>query len=458
MLDRYWHGETARISPEAPVPVVQITDQQARAGGAANVALNITALGAKVTLLGLTGQDEHAETLQSQLQQQGVNCLFQQVKQPTISKLRVMSRHQQLIRLDFEQAFDPCHEKDIIRTMKSILQDFDVVVLSDYGKGTLAHPQQFIEIVRAANKTVMVDPKGTDFSIYQNANLITPNRNEFEAVVGVCHSEQQLVDKAQQLREKLNLEALLVTRSEQGMSLFKAEGALHLSAQAQEVFDVTGAGDTVIGILAASFASGHDWQQATSLANCAASLTVAKMGAATVSRAEIQLANNQQKISGIQTADNLLTLCQIAQQEGKSVVMTNGCFDVLHAGHVHYLKQARDLGDYLIVAVNDDDSVKRLKGKNRPINNIQQRMTVLASLECVDWVIPFKQDTPEEIICQLLPDVLVKGGDYQVNDIAGHHCILDNGGRVLILDFVDNCSSTSIINALQHASQAELKN
>ena len=453
MLDRYWHGETARISPEAPVPVVKVEQQQSRAGGAANVALNITALGAKVTLLGLTGKDDHAKTLQTQLQQNGVICQLQQVNQPTITKLRVMSRHQQLIRLDFEQQFSAQHETATIRIMKTILPQFEVVVLSDYGKGTLAEPQNFIQVLRKAGKTVLVDPKGTDFSIYKDASLITPNRAEFEAVVGACVDEQQLIDKAEQLREQLNLEALLVTRSEQGMSLFRQQDHLHLSAQAQEVFDVTGAGDTVIGVLAASFAAGHDWQKATTLANQAASLTVAKMGAATVTPKEIEHAYYQQHHqNSLQTLETLPHICKIAQYNGERVVMTNGCFDVLHAGHVHYLTQARQLGERLIVAVNDDDSVKRLKGNSRPINDLEKRMAVLAGLECVDWVIPFSQDTPEKLICELLPDILVKGGDYQVNDIAGHDCVLDNGGRVLILDFVDNCSSTAIINALHHAS------
>ncbi len=455
MLDGYWHGTTARISPEAPVPVVIVNKQHARPGGAANVALNIAALGAKVSLLGLVGQDGYAKTLHNQLQQNGVNCLLHPVAQPTISKLRVLSRHQQLLRLDFEQTFSAAHQPTLLGLMQAILPQINGVVLSDYGKGTLADPQAFIQQARAAGKFVMVDPKGTDFSRYHHASLITPNRAEFEAVVGVCHSEQQLIEKAENLRQSVQLEALLITRSEQGMSLFRAGHApLHLTAQAREVFDVTGAGDTVIAVLAASFAAGHDWPQATTLANQAASLTVAKMGAATVTPQEIEQAYLLQQHSGsVQTEAHLHKLRRHAQQIGQKVVLTNGCFDVLHAGHVHYLTQARQLGDKLIVAVNDDASVRRLKGDSRPINTLERRMAVLAGLECVDWVVSFGEDTPERLISQLLPDVLVKGGDYQISDIAGHECVLNHGGQVLILDFVDDCSSTAIINALHRVAR-----
>ncbi|MEN9461351.1 MAG: hypothetical protein RIS84_1371 [Pseudomonadota bacterium] len=451
MLDRYWQGSTSRISPEAPVPVVHIKQQTERAGGAGNVALNISALGGKTTLLGVTGQDEAADKIQQQLAQDNVDCCFVRLADaPTITKLRVLSRHQQLIRLDFEEAFHSLDSTRLLQYFEQQLSQHSVVVLSDYGKGTLADPQSLIQAARAQNKPVLVDPKGCDFRKYAGATLITPNLSEFEAIVGPCRNQEELVTRGEALRDSLNLEALLITRSEHGMSLLrKAHPPLHLPAHAREVYDVTGAGDTVVGVLAASLAAGQDLVSATALANLAAGLVVAKLGAATVSVAELAHALHEHTGQGISDLNSLLAAVNSAKANGEKVVMTNGCFDILHAGHVQYLTQARQLGDRLIVAVNDDASVRRLKGSSRPVNSVENRMAVLKALSCVDWVIPFGEDTPEALICQLLPDILVKGGDYQVSQIAGSDCVLNNGGQVLILDFLAGCSTTATIKALQ---------
>jgi len=450
MLDQYWHGTTSRISPEAPVPVVRIKEQESRPGGAGNVALNITALGATATLLAVTGTDTAADEIVQALTQKKVQCDFIRLHDvPTITKLRILSRHQQLIRLDFEEGLAALDTESIYVKMQIHLSQVDVVILSDYGKGTLFEPEKLIQAARHANKPVLVDPKGRDFDKYYGATLMTPNLTEFEAVVGHCSSQEQLVEKGEQLREQLNLEALLITRSEQGMTLLRrGHTALHLPAHAREVYDVTGAGDTVIGVLAASLAAGHDLVNATTLANIAAGLVVAKLGAETVTVTELEHVLNIQHEQGIYDEKNLQTLVQSAQANGETIVMTNGCFDILHAGHIQYLTQARQLGDKLIVAVNDDNSVKRLKGETRPVNQLAHRMAVLNALECVDWVIPFSADTPRELICQLMPDILVKGGDYNVAEIAGSDCILGKGGKVLTLDFVPNCSTTQIIHSL----------
>jgi len=454
MLDRYWHGETSRISPEAPVPVVAIGRQEERPGGAANVALNVCALGVNTHLLGVTGDDAAANSLRALLEAQGIHCHLQSLPHhPTITKLRVLSRHQQLLRLDFEQPLPIVPE--LGHELAALVWQCQVVVFSDYGKGTLRDLPSLVQTCRAAGKPVLIDPKGRDFSPYRGASAITPNRQEFEAVVGECSEEAQLVERGLHLCADLQLEALLITRSEEGMSLIRpGHSPLHLPAHAREVFDVTGAGDTVISVLAATLAAGGDWVDGASLANLAAGLVVAKLGAATVNSAELEYALYGQRQQGIVSEQVLLNSVAAAQARGETVVMTNGCFDILHAGHVQYLQQARQLGDRLIVAVNDDASVARLKGQQRPLNPLARRMAVLNALESVDWVVPFSEDTPERLICQVLPNILVKGGDYRVADIAGHDCVLDHGGRVLILDFVDNCSTTALIHAIHRVASA----
>lgn len=454
MLDRYWQGTTARISPEAPVPVVRVTAAQERPGGAGNVALNIAALGAQARVDGLVGDDANAQGLTAFLKNAGVDCAFTPVPGlTTIVKLRVLSKHQQLLRLDFEDSFYAHPPQLLLERFKHLLSKADVVVLSDYAKGTLAAAPELIAQARAAGKIVLVDPKGADFERYRGATLLTPNSAEFTAIVGACRDDTDLVSKGQHLLQHLQLDALLITRGEHGMTLLQnGQAALHLPAQAREVFDVTGAGDTVIGVLASALAAGMPLPEATTLANVAAGIVVGKLGAATVSPQELRATIAAQDSSardiptGVLDETQLLTWVHHAKANGEKIVMTNGCFDILHAGHVAYLQQARALGDRLIVAVNDDASVQRLKGAARPINPLAQRMAVLAGLRAVDWVVPFGADTPENLICRVLPDVLVKGGDYKVEDIAGHRCVLDAGGEVKILHFVPGVSTSGMIN------------
>ncbi|MBR9727963.1 bifunctional D-glycero-beta-D-manno-heptose-7-phosphate kinase/D-glycero-beta-D-manno-heptose 1-phosphate adenylyltransferase HldE [Shewanella intestini] len=453
MLDRYWVGPTERVSPEAPVPVVNIDQIEDRPGGAANVALNIATMGGKVQLAGLVGTDDAAASLTTQVQALGVEPQWLAVKdKPTITKLRVMSRHQQLIRLDFEQPFSAQSSEALLSQASNMLNDVAVAVLSDYAKGAIAHPQGFIRQARAKGIPVLVDPKGHDFGRYQGATLITPNMSEFEAVVGKVESEADLINKAQGLIAQFDFEAMLVTRSEKGMTLIvKDQAELHIPTVAREVYDVTGAGDTVVSALATSMAAGASLAQACGIANTAAGIVVGKLGTSTVSRIELIDALNQQNGAtgfGVMSEDQLAIAIKQAQQRGERVVMTNGCFDILHAGHVSYLKQAQDLGDRLIVAVNDDDSVKRLKGETRPVNSLERRMAVLAGLAAVDWVVPFTEDTPQRVIARLLPDLLVKGGDYKVEDIAGGKEVIEAGGAVKVLGFEDGVSTTAIIEQI----------
>ena len=453
MLDRYWHGGTSRISPEAPVPVVKVEQIEDRPGGAANVALNIAALGAPATLVGVTGDDEACQSLTDSLAAAGVQAHFQRIEhQPTIVKLRVMSRHQQLLRMDFEEAFETDAEA-LLKNVESLLAGVKVLVLSDYGKGALKNHQALIQAARRRGIPVLADPKGRDFEIYRGASLITPNLGEFEVIVGRCADEAELVAKGAELMRSLELGALLVTRGEHGMTLLRPDHApLHLPARAREVFDVTGAGDTVISTLAAALAAGAELPQAVALANLAASIVVAKLGTACVSGPELRRAIQREEGSGrgTMTVEQLLTVVADARAQGEKIVFTNGCFDILHAGHVSYLTQARGIGDRLIVAVNDDASVSRLKGPGRPINTVDRRMAVLAGLEAVDWVINFSEDTPEHLISQLRPDTLVKGGDYSVDDVVGAEIVKSYGGEVKVLGLMQNSSTTAIVEKIKN--------
>ncbi|ACZ78176.1 MULTISPECIES: bifunctional D-glycero-beta-D-manno-heptose-7-phosphate kinase/D-glycero-beta-D-manno-heptose 1-phosphate adenylyltransferase HldE [Dickeya] len=453
MLDRYWYGPTSRISPEAPVPVVKVDTIEERPGGAANVAMNIAALGAGSRLVGLTGIDDAARALSAKLNEVNVKCDFVSVPtHPTITKLRVLSRNQQLIRLDFEEGFDSVDPQPMIDRIQQALPKIGALVLSDYAKGALVHVQTMIQTARAAGVPVLIDPKGTDFNRYRGATLLTPNLSEFEAVAGRCKDENDLVERGAKLLAELDLSALLVTRSEQGMTLLQpGKAPLHLPTQAQEVYDVTGAGDTVIGVLAAALAAGKPLEEACFLANAAAGVVVGKLGTSTVTPIELENAIRGRADTGfgVMTEAQLKDAVALARQRGETVVMTNGCFDILHAGHVSYLANARRLGDRLIVAVNSDDSTKRLKGPTRPVNPLPQRMIVLGALEAVDWVVPFEEDTPQRLISEVLPDILVKGGDYKPEDIAGSKEVWANGGEVRVLNFEDGCSTTNIINTIK---------
>lgn len=452
MLDRYLFGATGRISPEAPVPVVHVRETDNRPGGAANVAVNLAALGARTTLVGLVGDDEAATTLESILRHRGIRTALQRVPGlPTITKTRVQSRGQQLIRLDQEEPGGGRSGEELAAHVRERVRGVDVVVLSDYGKGALAAVKDMVSACREAGVAVLVDPKGTDFSKYAGATMITPNQSEFEAVAGRVASDDDLVERARRMVDELELDALLVTRSEKGMLLVATgDEPVFLSTQAREVYDVTGAGDTVIATVAAAISTGADFRTAAAIANLAAGLVVRKIGVATVTPSELKVALHQrgQGGRGLVSETDLLALVEEAHARGERVIMTNGCFDVLHAGHVAYLEEAKALGDRLIVAVNDDHSVRRLKGESRPVNALADRMAVLAGLAAVDWVVPFSEDTPARLISAVLPDVLVKGGDYRPEEIAGARDVLSNGGEVRVLSFRGGHSSSRIIEAL----------
>jgi D-beta-D-heptose 7-phosphate kinase/D-beta-D-heptose 1-phosphate adenosyltransferase len=364
-----------------------------------------------------------------------------------------LSRSQQLIRLDREE---PCGDAadSLAEPLDGALASADVVILSDYGKGALTDVKGLIARCHKANVPVLIDPKGDDFNKYRGASLITPNQTEFEAVAGRCDTDDVLVGHAKQLLADLELGALLVTRSEKGMLLVEADKEpVFLSTQAREVYDVTGAGDTVIATIAGALACGESLQVAATLANLAAGVVVRKIGVATVTPSEIQIASQPRRPgdSALVSEVELLAIVAAARERNETIVMTNGCFDIIHPGHVAYLQEARELGDHLIVAVNDDESVQRLKGVGRPVNTVVDRMTVLAGLSATDWVVPFSEDTPARLIGAVLPDVLVKGGDYKPSQVAGFQDVTDNGGEVRILAFREGHSSSRVIEKLsQH--------
>lgn len=463
MLDRYWTGDSSRISPEAPVPVVKIGELDDKVGGAANVARNIAHLDGQVTLLGIIGDDENGERLERLLANENISsALVKQGSQPTITKLRVISRQQQVVRLDFEETFSAEHGDIVQQAFEQQLNNFDFVLFSDYNKGSLSRIKQMIKTARDAGKTVLVDPKSKDLADYAGANVITPNKTEFVAAGGLVGNELEITNSARDIMQRCNIESILLTRSEQGMSAISSNSKVDMPAQVLEVSDVTGAGDTVIATLTMMMAAGLELADAAQIANLAAGIVVAKLGAATVSPEELYKVVNEHMFGSKQAHyqtpfDEVLKHIEFARQSGEKIVFTNGCFDILHAGHVHYLEQAKALGDRLVVGLNNDQSITRLKGEGRPVNPLQERATVITGLASVDWVIPFGEakgdefdDTPYDIISKVKPDVLVKGGDYTVDTIVGADFVQKTGGQVAVIEFVDGCSTTKVIEKIQN--------
>lgn len=457
MLDQYLSGSVSRISPEAPVPIVKIQTESFVPGGAANVALNIASMNHPVNLIGMIGEDQNGKKLEQALLKAKINTYFLKTNLPTITKTRVISHshHQQMLRIDHEESFFDLNKQDLLDYLDSNLQNFSVLILSDYGKGTLSNPQELIQKAKSLNIPVLIDPKGADFNKYKNASVITPNYSEFINIVGPCETEEILRSKAKQLLINLNLDALLITRSADGMSLITKDhpDLISIPTEAQEVFDVTGAGDTVIGIFALALSQGHDYVSAMKMANTAAGIVVAKLGAACVTPQELSQAlhkKTSQDLLGVLTQEQALKMIKQAQDLDEKIVFTNGCFDLLHAGHLTYLKEAKALGNRLIIAVNSDRSIQKLKGPTRPIIPLQERMDMLAALSCVDWVVSFDEDTPEKLLSELQPDILVKGGDYLSTDqIVGHQIVKAYGGEVKLLSLKPGFSTTAIIKKIQ---------
>lgn len=453
VLDKYIHGNVSRVSPEAPVPVLKPQSEEMRLGGAANVASNVSSLGSKVFLQGVVGKDDNAKELKALAKDKKIKSSFVASLSPTISKLRLLASKQQLIRIDSEEEFsDQDWKSTKINFNKNISSTkATALIISDYGKGTLKDIPYLIKEAKKKGVFVLVDPKGQDFSKYKGASIITPNYSEFVTAVGKVSSDSDLTKKAKKLLSDLKLQALLITRGSEGMTLIqKNKSGIKrddFPTEAQDVFDVSGAGDTVIASLASAISSGFDLANSVKLANIAAGIVVGKSGTATPTLSELK--NSFYSQDNLSKAE-VKKLCQQSQKDSMKVVFTNGCFDVLHAGHVTYLQAAKKLGDKLVVGLNSDSSVKKLKGKERPINSLEERMTILKALGCVDWVVPFTEETPLNLIKYLKPNVLVKGADYKTEDIVGSNFVLKNKGEVKTIPLVEGLSTTKKIQKIKN--------
>jgi D-beta-D-heptose 7-phosphate kinase/D-beta-D-heptose 1-phosphate adenosyltransferase len=458
MLDRYLTGETHRISPEAPVPVVKVVATQDKAGGAANVARNLAHLHTQVALLGVIGNDIEGERLTQLLLEDSVKThLVRSEKMTTITKMRVISRKQQMVRLDYEGETPISLGDEVEARFKQLAQGYPRVIFSDYGKGALNQIAKMIAIAKSQGCQVLIDPKSHDFSRYRGADIITPNLAEFRQAGGDIESEETILSSARKLLKQHQIEAIVLTRSEAGMTLITEKTQRDFPACVREVSDVTGAGDTVIALLAAMQSAGLTLSESVKNANLAAGIVVGKLGAATVSPEELsqrleieRAAHSLERVAMEASNETALSQISEAKRRNERIVFTNGCFDLLHAGHVHYLSQARALGDRLVVGLNSDASVRRLKGKSRPVHSLQERMALLKGLRAVDWVIPFgdqphENDTPLELILQVEPHLLVKGGDYTVEEVCGASEVQSWGGEVKILGFLEGCSTTQTI-------------
>ncbi|EAJ0348934.1 D-glycero-beta-D-manno-heptose-7-phosphate kinase [Campylobacter lari] len=435
MVDHYIWCDCTRISPEAPVMVMKSQKEDKRLGGAGNVYANLKSLGAEVFALGLVGDDESGRFLKENLNAK----LLVEKNRKTPLKSRILSHSQQVLRLDDENDFNTKLEDEIIQEYKKIAKDYDAIILSDYAKGVLTSKvtKALIEHANTLNLPILIDPKGSDFSKYQNATLLTPNKKEAIQALGV-EKIDNLEKALKKLKDDLNLAYSIITLSEEGIALFDEK--LHIiPAKALEVYDVTGAGDSVIAMLAYALALKVDIVKACELANDAAAVVVAKVGSVSVSLEEIKNLKKASFEDKIKSKEELAKLIQ-----NQKVVFTNGCFDIMHYGHIKYLEKAKKLGDILVVGLNSDESVKRLKGNSRPINLEFQRACMLASMYFVDYVVIFNEDTPYELIEFLKPDVLVKGADYKGKEVVGSNLVK----KVELIDFEDGFSTTNIINRI----------
>jgi D-beta-D-heptose 7-phosphate kinase / D-beta-D-heptose 1-phosphate adenosyltransferase len=471
MLDAYMSGTVSRISPEAPVPIVHLHREHHSPGGAANVAANIAGLGGKVKLVGLTGRDRDADTLNALLDQSGAvdrSTLVTVTSRPTIVKTRIVGERQQIVRVDREDK-SPLPEpiiREIINSGLVAIDWADVVVLSDYGKGTLTADvlRSLIDAARRAGKRTIVDPKRSDVEVYAGADYITPNRAELTLATGLgCETDTE-AEKASAALIARTHAAVILTRSAQGMSHFAAGAEpVHLPTFARAVYDVSGAGDTVVATLALGIASGLPIGEVMRLANHAAGIVVAKIGTAIVSAEELQaviLAESHPAVpqkGALVDLDTALQMRETWRRQGLKVGFTNGCFDLLHPGHISLLEQAAAASDRLIVAINTDASVRRLKGETRPVQGEAGRARVIGALASVDLVILFDQDTPFEVIKALMPDVLIKGADYTVDTVVGAAEVIAAGGQVVLADLTAGQSSSNLISRAASSSQTRNK-
>ena len=435
MIDWYLHGESSRISPEAPVPVVKFKESEFQLGGAAKVANNLKHLEIEPFLIGATGNDHFGSLLKEHLKAEKIKFNLTSEKSfQTICKQRLMSSNQQLARIDYEQYF---HGGKLTNTFNIFIKNIaktDLIIVSDYGKGTIFNARKLIQSAKKLKKKILIDPKGKDFTKYKGANLITPNKSEFENIMGKVGSKRDLANKAKKMLEHLNLESLIVTLGSEGMYVLKKSNKKiigdFINAYPQEVFDVSGAGDTTISALGAALSEGNDIFSAAEFANLAASISVSKLGTSTVSIEEV---------TSLETSKG---------NKEQVIVFTNGCFDIIHSGHLDLLKEARSYGDKLIVGLNSDKSISKLKGPERPIIGQSERKKILLALKYVDEVIIFNEENPLKLIKKLKPSILVKGADYTKEQVIGGEFVESYGGQIKLVKLAKGKSTSNIINKI----------
>ncbi len=459
MLDVYYFGGVSRISPEAPVPIVKIADKKNTLGGAANTIKNIASLGAKSYLIGTVGKDNNKIILNNLLNNMNIEAILIDVDTPTITKTRIISANQQILRLDFEEVkkINNNITTKIKNGVERFIRKVQAVVISDYGKGmcTFGLCQYLINRANELKIPIVIDPKGQDWRKYKGSTILTPNIGELSEVVGknVLNNDKDIENYGLKILDKFDLKYLVVTRSEKGISLISRKEIYHFEAKAKEVFDISGAGDTVVGTLSVLLANDFNLIEAVKYANSAAGIVVSKFGTAPITYEEFLDILNGNDNSKIVSINKLLRIVDDLRSKGKRIIFTNGCFDILHKGHIIYMKEAKKLGGILIVGMNSDNSTRRLKGKDRPINNQESRAAVLASLEFVDYVVIFDEDTPFNLIKAIKPDVLVKGGDYKIKEIVGR----EFAKEVKIIPFVKDYSTSNIIKVIKNKGKEEKK-
>ncbi|MBU0631322.1 D-glycero-beta-D-manno-heptose-7-phosphate kinase [bacterium] len=455
MLDHYLWGSCERISPEAPVQVVDIAKETTVLGGAGNVINNLVTLGANVSVSSVIGDDENGKELSVMLKNIGVKTdgLVVQAGRKTSKKSRVIAVSQQVLRYDKESkdAIDEISVEKILASLENTLVLYDAIILSDYGKGVLTSSlcQGIIKMAKGMDKKVLVDPKGSDYSKYKGAYLLTPNKKEASLATKIeINSDEALKNALLKLKNECELSISMITLSEDGIAIFD-DNVKKFPTVAKEVYDVTGAGDTVIASIAFSLSATKSIDESCKFANLAAGVVVGKIGSATVTLGEIEdyeaSLHKSSSDAHIKSFEEIEKIVSRYKQNGKKIVFTNGCFDILHVGHVKYLQVAKSFGDILIVGLNSDESVRRLKGESRPVNVAEDRAYILAALEAVDYVVPFGEDTPYELIKMIRPDVLVKGGDYEGKAVVG----TEFAHELKLVDFVDGKSTTKTIQKIQ---------
>ncbi|MDB4037947.1 D-glycero-beta-D-manno-heptose-7-phosphate kinase [Candidatus Thioglobus sp.] len=456
MIDHYLWGSCERISPEAPVQIVNISSESISLGGAGNVINNLNSLGAQVDVISVIGDCTNSEELKDLLKKINVNLkyLITEKNRVTSKKSRVMAAHQQVIRYDYESVNDINYKSqvDLIKSFSAIVNNYDVILLSDYGKGlfTFELTQSLIALANDAQKKLLVDPKGLDYSKYRGAYLLTPNRKEAgEATHSIINDNKTLLHAIENLKEQCNLKVSLITLSEQGVAIFDNELRVHPTV-AKEVFDVTGAGDTILASLGFALSCGMNIDKAVNFANLASGVVVGKIGSATATLNELieyeSSLNKSNSYQHIKTWDEISLIVKELKKKDRKIIFTNGCFDFLHIGHIKYLEKSKKFGDILILGLNSDQSVQRLKGQNRPINCQDDRAYILASLEVVDFVVIFDEDTPLNLIKLIKPDVLVKGGDYEGKEVIGQNIAKE----LKIVKFIEGKNTSKIIKRIKN--------